>query len=223
MAAVPALVGALKHHSKDTRVAAADALSCIDPGIGIPIDIVRTAVAMSGLPFRAAFESTSVPTAFVDNRGYLMRANVALRAICERMQATFTTTPGMPLLHNDIRSAFTHWAELLGGVVGSTQCEMDLRTPEGRPVWLLLTASRVVELDADTPCVSVVFQDISEMKRTQLLHHVLYEISEAAHASTAVPNLLRATYGSLSKLMSSTDFAVLLLDSGAADPYAHAH
>ena len=171
--AVPALVEALTHSDKATRSAAADALSCIDPKLRIPIDIVREAVAIRGLPFRVAFESTSVPTGFVDNRGYVMWANAALQGISSLLKDTFTTTPWTPLLRDELLGVFADWEQMLRGAVESTQAELSARTPDGQRRWLLLNASLVAEPAADSPCVSVVAQDITELKRTQLLHQVL--------------------------------------------------
>jgi PAS domain S-box-containing protein len=216
------LIEALRDSSRTMRVAAAGALADIDPELSLPIGVVREALADEEPPFRAAYDASSVPTAFVDSRGYVMRVNPAFHALARELGDACSVTPWTPLVSGDIRDAIPGWDGLLAGDEPASQAEMRVRAPSGRNAWILLNASRVAEPAVDTPCVSVGFQDITAIKRTQILHEVMYEISEAAHTSADVPKLLRSTYGSLTKLMSATDLAVLLVDTDSDGPVEQA-
>ena len=209
------LVEASRDPDRAVRAAAADALAEVSPDAGLPAHLVRDPHADGMLPFGAAFEASSAPAALVDARGSEVHANAACRALSGDLGAACSATPQTPLLSPDIRDALPEWDMLLAGDAPAAKAELRLRAPNGSYAWVLLDAALVAEPAVDVPCVSVALQDITAIKRSQALHEVMYEISETAHASGELADVVRAAYGALTKVVPAAGLAVFLLDDSA--------
>lgn len=87
-----------------------------------------------------------------------------------------------------------------------------IRARDGKILWVNNSAVEVLDENGVSKGSIGILTDITPRKKAEILHTILYEVTEAVHTSTDLPELYKSVHLSLGKLMDVRNFYIALCD-----------
>jgi len=139
--------------------------------------LVRTLRA-SRRKYQAIFEQTAVAMAQVDERGYILEANLALCSTLGLSKNGLLGRRLIELIHPDDGELFRQQSrQIVDGTESSYTMEQRLMTGQGDTVWARLTVSAIADRARNRGLYAVILEDLSEARRlaVELSHQITHD------------------------------------------------